>query len=291
MEERKDLTVAGVTDVAPADMFDGRTGLEELDRECFALPYLRIAQPSSGVAKPGDPKYIRGITVGEFFNPSTQEVYGNSLNLVVVKAYRNFSVYESKEQNAKWLGTISTEQFKREVEPHGIREKSYTLDPQGHRYVDCRNFVVINYDHPEYGPFVFSMSSTGIKPSKAWASKMQARGVKRDNGVWEKAPMWATVWNIETDYFPDPRGGYYQVKKTDALGWVKKEMGPQYREIFDSMQDAEIKAEEPEQESGGSYEQTGAPAYAGKPESDHSSGIQNERGPAGRVEPEQGEIF
>lgn len=283
MEERKDLTVIGVTDVAPEGLFGGATGLEGLDRECFALPYLRIAQPSSGVAKPGDAKYIKGITVGEFFNPATQEIFGNALNLVVVKVYRNFSIYESKEQNAKWLGTISVEQFKRDVEPHGIREKSYVLDPQGHRYVDNRNFVVVNYDHPEYGPFVFSMSSTGIKPSKAWLSKMSSRGVKRNN-VWEQAPVWATVWHLETTYFSDPRGGYYQVSKTDALGWIRKDMADQYRDIFESMKDAEIKGEEPEVEPADGYVQSHDAPAEERPVSDSAR-------PAARGEPEQGEIF
>ena len=44
----------------------------------------------------------------------------------------------------------------------------YTLDKEGHRYVENRNFVVVDYNHPERGPMLASFSSTGTKPANAW---------------------------------------------------------------------------------------------------------------------------
>ena len=252
-EERKDLTVLGTSDVAPMD-FDGQSaGFDEVDQDCLVIPYLRIGQTSSDYMKRGAAKFIPGLQGGDFFFPLTGEVFGTDMNVVIVKFYRSYSVYESRDSKAKFLGVITKEKYERDIEPTAVREKSYTLDPDGRRYVDNRNFVLVDYDHPERGAMLFSMSSTGIKPSKNWLTQATTIKVKKADGSMQDAPIWSSVWNIKTDFFDNEAGGYYQVAKVQRLGWVKK--GPvadNYKKLFDSLRDydaSKIQAQDAEPET------------------------------------------
>jgi hypothetical protein len=311
MEEQKAVAtqgqraIASIGAEAPMDFKGQDTGFQEVTSECLALPYMRIGQTSGDFMKRGSPKFILGLQGGDFFCPMTQEVFGQEINLVVVKFYRSFAIYESKETTAKFLGTITPENYETEIEPHTTREKSYTLDPQGHRYVDQRNFVVVDYDHPERGPMLFSMSSTGIKPSKAWltqATNIKARKQELDaegNVIdeWlEEAPIWSSVWAVRTAYFDDPRGGYYQVAQTRRLGWVKKgRMADSYKKIFESMKgyDATQISALDDEPAGESEVPVAERTMAGKPEDPAVAavaGAMNSR-PARQSADEDPEIF
>ena len=252
-EETKAVTVIGTSDVAPMDFGTQATGFDEVDQDCLTIPYLRIGQTSSDYMKRGSAKFIQGLQGGDFFFPLTREVFGTGMNAVIVKFYRSYSIYESKEPNAKFLGVITKEKYEREVEPTAVRERSYTLDPQGHRYVDNRNFVIVDYDHPERGPMLLSMSSTGIKPSKNWLTQATNVKAKMPDGSMKDAPIWSSVWNLTTGYFENPSGGYYQVSEVKRLGWVKA--GPVaegYRKIFEDMRDydaTKIQAQDAEPEA------------------------------------------
>ena len=236
--EEKALTTLGTSDVAPMDFLGSDSGFEEVDRDCLTIPYLRIGQSSSDFMKRGAAKFIPGLQGGDFFFPLTREVFGTDMNVVIVKFYRSYSVYESSAPDAKFMGVITKEKYERDIEPTATRERSYTLDPDGHRYVDNRNFVLVDYDHPERGPMLFSMSSTGVKPSKNWLTQATNVKVKRGDGSLVDAPIWSSVWRLHTEYFDNPQGGYYQVSEVRRLGWVKT--GPVaegYRKIFESMRD------------------------------------------------------
>ena len=207
-----------------------------VDSDSLIIPYLRIGQTSGDFMKRGSSKYIEGLRGGDFFGPLSREVFGDTMRLVVVKYYRNFSVYESKESNAKYLGTITPAQFDRDVRPIGVREKSYTLDKEGHRYVENRNFVVVDYNHPERGPMLASFSSTGTKPANAWYTLLTNVKALKADGSWEDAPYWSSVWEVKTAYNDDPRGGYYQLATTTRLGWVKAgKMADGYRKVYDEL--------------------------------------------------------
>ena len=228
-------------------VFDGGpTGLEGFDNECMSIPYLRIAQAGSDAMKPGHAKYIKGLQAGTFFCPLTREVFGEEIRLVVVKFYRSFTIYDREGTDAKIIGVIPAEQFNRDIKPHCTRigrdgkMKSYDLDPQGHRYVDNRNFLVMDYDHPERGTFLFPMSSSGIKPSKQWATMIQGQKAKKTmpdgRTVIADAPIWSSVWKLKIGFFQGDGNSWYQVGAVERLGWVSLDTAELYKGVFESMQ-------------------------------------------------------
>ena len=195
--------------------FDGPSGYEGVDRECTIIPFLKMAQSSTDEAKKGNPSRIDGLEVGGFFCPTSRKVYGDRIELVILRFYRQYTVYESREVDAKFMGTMAPEDFHK-IESQCTRERSYFLDAEGHRYVDTRNFIVFVHGHYDDGPMLLSLSSTGIKPSQKWLT--QAQNVRSPDG--RLAPIWANVWELTTAYFDNPLGSYYQISSINRLGWV-----------------------------------------------------------------------
>lgn len=196
--------------------FDGPTGYEDVDHECVTIPFLKIAQASTAEAKERDSAYIPGLKPGMFFCPATRKVYGENVKLVMLRFYRQYSIYKSAETKSKFMGLMLPEQFKEIIEPKAKRERSYYLDSEGHRYVDTRNFIVMVAGALNDGLMLLSLSSTGIKPSKGWMT--QATNIRADDG--RVVPIWANVWSLETGYFDDPKGSYYQLSRVSRLGYI-----------------------------------------------------------------------
>ena len=220
MDKDKELVAATIDDFSPSlDLAaSGPTGFEGITNEDITIPFLKIAQSGTDEAKKGDPNKIEGLEVGQFFCPATRKVYGESIRLIILKFYRQYTIYESRESDAKFMGTMSPEQFKAGIEnaPGTIRERSYHLDAEGHRYVDTRNFIVLIAGHYNDGPMLMSLSSTGVAPSKKLMT--MASSIRNEKG--DLMPIWTSVWELVTGYQTHEKGSYYQITKISRLGWV-----------------------------------------------------------------------
>lgn len=221
---------------APLDLFTGATGLESADADCYIIPFLKIAQASTEEAKRGSTSFLKGLDPGMFFSPSTRRIYGERMRLVVLKFYRTYVIYEGEDTKSKFLGTMDADTFRREVEPHTRRVKSYAVDQNGHRYVDTRNFIVLSYDNPMDGPMLLSLSSTGINPSRKLLTQAQNIKVRNREGRVVVAPTWWSVWELGLGYFDNPNGGYYQINSIDHLGGVPNDIATIFRGAFDEIQ-------------------------------------------------------
>jgi len=236
-----DMIITGSTELsteAPQDFFGDKNGFEGVDRDCVQTPFLKIAQASTDETKEQNALYMEGLKPGMFFCPSLRKIYGKSINIAIVHFDRTFTIYEGTGKDSKFKGSMSPAKFKRDIEPFGEREKSYVLY-QGLRYVDSRNFLVVPYDSPYDGVMMFSMSSTGIKPSTSLLTQATHVITVKD-GEPVTAPMWASVWGLTTDYFTDPKGDYFQVASIARKGWVNKKMASKLKPLFDEMDGVEV---------------------------------------------------
>jgi hypothetical protein len=234
-----EVTKYEVNEVAPVDLFGGHSGLEGVDQDCLVVPFLKIAQSGTKQTKKEFPElYMPGLETGSFYSPSLRKIYGPSMRFVILKFYRNFTVYSDETQEADFLGTITPGDFRKNIEnaPGSKRVKSYTLDVNGHRYVDNRNFVVENYDHPEDGRMLFSMASSNIKASRNLISMINS--VQNPKNPEDPAPIWSSVWAMTTAFDPDPRGSYYKVGLIERKGWVALDRAARYKKIFSDLEEA-----------------------------------------------------
>jgi len=208
--------------------FDGPTGFEGVDRECVTIPFLKVAQASTPEAKYRDPAEIEGLKPGMFFCATSRKVYGEAIRVILLKFYRQFIIYESRDPGARFLGTMLPEDFKL-IEGSLTREKSYHLDKDGKRYVDTRNFIVMVHGHLEDGPMLMSLQSTGIKPSKQLVT--MATNVRAPDGG--QAPIWSSGWELATAYQTNESGqGYHQISRVSRAGFIPKELAKMIVDAF-----------------------------------------------------------
>lgn len=220
------------------ELFSGSSGFEGVDSECVQTPYLKLAQDSTDERKKQSPKYIQGLDAGMFFCPSSRKIYGDSFLAVPLRFYRAVSVYQGKGPDSKFKGIMDVAEFKRDIEPNGERDGSAFIY-KGLRYVDTRNFIVVPYDHMEDGPMLFTLSSTGITPSRKWISAAMSVKANKD-GTIVQAPLWSSVWKLSVGYFDSPNGSYYQLSSTERLSWVDKKFAPALKSMFDDAQSMSI---------------------------------------------------
>jgi len=208
------------------------TGFENIENDCISIPFLRLAQSNTPqVANPDDK--IPGLEAGMYFNPNTGRIYGKEPKFVILAFYRTWNVWNGEPPDAKFVRTLSTEEYLKNYEPKTRRdEKGKVVDSDGNRYVDSRNFLLCSADFPEDGILLYPMSSTGIPASKKWLAKASAVRVSNEEGKLIQPPMWARVWSPKVTYQKNTKGSFYQVSDVADCGWIPAAIATAVREAF-----------------------------------------------------------
>jgi len=206
---------------------------EHLAQEEMELPFLKLAQKSTGQVDSDSPKYIKGLKPGQFFNTVSSEIYDEEELKVQVHGYfRNFTIWKGPKGNGEFQGSMTPEEF-REFEKTSTLARDggdyvHTVDGESLRYTDTRNFIVFLPEHEEAGILLYPMSSTGIKPAKNWNTMNMGR---KASG--KQMQRYMTLWGVKTDGFTHDGFPYKQVSKIRPLGWVNEDL----REFGASMVD------------------------------------------------------
>lgn len=83
------LLESGSDDIVPVedrtDLPASREGKEDIRPEEMMTPRLALAQGTSDQVKRENPKFIKGLTIGNLFNDVTSEVYGETVRVIPVK--------------------------------------------------------------------------------------------------------------------------------------------------------------------------------------------------------------
>ena len=71
----KGVELAKTDDMEAMFAGDAGRGLENVDKDCFAIPFLTILQSGSPQCKKSDGAYIKGAEEGMLFNTVTKDLY------------------------------------------------------------------------------------------------------------------------------------------------------------------------------------------------------------------------
>lgn len=195
--------------------FSGDDGFNTVDQSCVSLPFLRLSQSNT-------PAVVeKKIESGVFYNTATMKVYGANARFIILGFYKAFVEWDGEGEGAKFVRSISADIYESEIAStcHRDEKTGKILTAKGTRIVDCRNFFVMNADVPEDGIMLYVMSSTGIPASKKWLSLASGVRIKTDAGI-VRAPMWASVWKLSTEFTRNDKGSFYQVKDVEKDGWI-----------------------------------------------------------------------
>jgi hypothetical protein len=195
--------------VALANQFnsDVGSGFEEADSSSYAIPFLQILQSGSPQCKKSDGAYIKGAEEGMLYNTVTQELYDGDQGLTVIPCHftNRFIEWQLRESG----GGFVKEHLPGTVPATTKDDKNRDILPNGNALVDTRNhYVLIVGADGTLSAALIAMSSTQVKKSKQWMSKMQGIKVKTETGF-APAPMMSRKYKLTTVPESNDKGSWY----------------------------------------------------------------------------------
>ena len=199
MAEKKEVAEKEATAITTFDdsLLTGGTGLEETTTEDFAIPFIRVLQPTSPQLQKADGKHIPGASAGDLYNTVTNELYEGEKGISVVPcAY-----------NKKYIEWIPREKGGGLVNPnHDISilskctrddESRRFYTPEGNEIVETAQFFILLTD-PSPQQAVVAFTSTGLGVARKWLTMLRMARVQNSKGEAVEAPMFAYTYTLST---------------------------------------------------------------------------------------------
>lgn len=199
---------------------DVDAGFESADKDSYAIPMLNILQSLSPQVDESEGEYIEGAKPGMMFNNVSGELYGNTDGLVVVPcAYRRgFVEWRPRESGGGFVAEYSVAEAEELLEKCVRNDKNQDVLPNGNLLVDTRTHYVLRISSDgAYEPAVMAMSSTQLKKSRKWMSRMKNIKFKRADGSQFTPPMYANMWKFTTVPESNDKGKWH--------GWKEELVG------------------------------------------------------------------
>jgi hypothetical protein len=222
--------VAEVKNTLPAiaSMFeeDANGGFEQADSTAYAIPFLSILQSGSPQVKKSDGAYIKGAEEGFLFNSVTQDIVDGNAGLTVIPCYytRRFVRWGARDAGGGYKGEyLPTDPILgtgKDVDGRILlADDSGNFNPKtSDILVDTRNHYVLIVTDMGYTPALISISSTQIKKSRQWMSKMDGIKMRRGDGSLFTPPMFSHSYRLTTVPESNDKGSWY--------GWKIETVGP-----------------------------------------------------------------
>lgn len=205
-----EVTLAQQQAIALAAQFadDAGSGFEEASASAYAIPFIQILQSGSPQCKKSDGAYIKGAEEGMLYNTVTGDLYNGETGIEVIPCHYSQRFIEWKPRESG--GGFVSEHLPGETEATVKDDKNRDILPNGNTLVDTRNhYVMVRDAEGMLTPALVTMSSTQLKKSRQWMSKMQGIKVKNAAGDFVTAPMSSRVYKITTTPEQNDKGSWF----------------------------------------------------------------------------------
>lgn len=219
-EAKKEVVEAKSTAVALASMYeeDANGGFEQADKDAYAIPFLSILQSGSPQVKKSDGAFIPGAEEGSLYNSVTQAVTNGDVGLEVIPCYY-------QRRFIRWGARDAGGGFKGEYAPNDpIINEAKNIDGRlmfadtagafnektSDILMDTRNhYVLILQPDGSFTTALISLSSSQVKKSRQWMSKMEGLKLKRGDGTVFTPPMFSHKYKLTTVPESNDQGSWY----------------------------------------------------------------------------------
>jgi hypothetical protein len=206
------------------------TGLEGATVKDMAIPFLNIIQAMSPQKNKRDPKYIEGAEEGMIFNTVTGELFNGETGVVVIPCFFQKTVNEWAKNRGGFLGSYPTQ---------GVADQNRRRGEDQSDLVDTANhFVLLKNNDDEWTQACLSMTSTKLKVSRNWMSRMQMLKVPTKTGK-RTPPTFMTQYLITTVHVKNTKGEFFNYQ-VDYVGLVPdRESFEAAKEFYEVMNSGE----------------------------------------------------
>lgn len=214
---------------------DAGAGMEGADKASFAIPFITVLQGLSPQCEPVKDGGVEGASPGKFINTITNELYDEVY--VIPCAYnRRFLRWSPRASGGGYKGEHSPA----EVETGALKGLSlingaYLMDvPQGtekthdaqgaplyDHLADTRNhFVLVKTKSGSWVQALISLTSSQIKKSKRWMSRIQGVELRDAEGKAFTPPSFSHIYKLTSVKEENSKGKWYGVE-IDIVGPVE----------------------------------------------------------------------
>lgn len=201
-------------------------GMEGVDSESFAIPFLAVLQKTSPAADGDSPEYIEGARPGMFFETVSRSIFDGKEGVMIVPcAYkREFIRWGADDGNEKYKGSYTPEQVNQMTASGAVKEldnRLYFPLPDGSvsekkcdRLSDTRNhYILIIGKDGAWTRALMSLASTQIKKSKHLMSALSNVKLRGAAGLYTP-PTFSNVVLAQTKLEQNDKGSWHGLQFT-----------------------------------------------------------------------------
>jgi hypothetical protein len=191
---------------------DSGQGLEKATAQDFALPFIHLLQKGSPQVDPDSEKYVEGAKAGMFINTVTNELY-EALTVIPCDFEKVYNEWIPRDAGG---GFVAMYRNKNDAEANK-REDTQVVDTANH-------YVLHLNTQEEWQPAILSLTSTKLKASRNWLSKISMVQIAGPGGRKVIAPSFSRVYEIHKEGpVQNEKGTFYIIKVLPVegeAGWV-----------------------------------------------------------------------
>lgn len=185
---------------------DSGIGLEGADQSSFAIPFITILQGQSPQLES-----IDGAKPGLFFNTITDELF-KEVEVIPCAFQRRYLRWSPREAGGGYKGDY----LPHDVETFKIagvtRDQDGRFMIEGDELKDTRNhFILFKNKDDIWSPALLSLTSTQIKKSKKWMSRIQGLEMKAPNGRVFTPPSFSHIYKLVAVKEENKKGSWWGV--------------------------------------------------------------------------------
>ena len=199
-QETRDVTVKKEGNL-PAEMNfvqDAGAGLENIDKDDLALPFLKLLQSGSDETKKKHANYVEGAEAGMFYNTVTKRLYSGEKGIEIIPCYYKLTFPEWAPFERREGRPVSPDRGADILLKTKKNAQGKDCLDNGNEIIKTANhFVIINGEKPEKA--LMAMKSTQLKVSRGWNSLMQDQfenDPKTNKAV--PAPMFSRIYRLSS---------------------------------------------------------------------------------------------
>ena len=195
-EETRDIIKRSTGELSALDFVsDSGMGLENVDKQDLALPFLKLLQSGSDETKKKHAKYVEGAEAGMFYNTVTKKLYNGEQGIEVIPVYYKMTYPEWAPFERAEGRPIHPDRGP-EIMSQTTKAGNKDVLANGNEIIKTANhFIIILSDKPE--KCLMTMKSTQLKVSRNWNSVCDNEteiDPKTNKAV--PAPMFSRVYKI-----------------------------------------------------------------------------------------------
>lgn len=240
----------------PLDFFaDAGKGLENTDKSSFAIPFIVVLQTNSPACAPKKEGGL-GLTPGMFMNSVTNEVQ-EKLRVIPVAFQRRFIAWAPRSKGGGFKGEFNPAEVESTENPlkWSMKEDDKGIPrmtlPSGDILKDTRSHYVLFIDGQGNGKqAIFALSSTQIKKSKKWLSRIQDILIEGPGGRKFNPPSFSHIYEVETVKEENNDGKWYGVTISNPQLIEDAELYAKAREFHDLVLAGKVEVSTPSADVG-----------------------------------------